>query len=109
MSRAFVKEPDGDSAMEDLPDLPQSPHPNFVTPLGLSQLKERQAALAAQLAAAQNSAELAERQNLPRIRRDLRYLAARIERAILVSPKPTAPDEVCFGVCVEVEDAQGTR
>jgi hypothetical protein len=34
MSKAFTKE-DDDSA-ETLPDLPQSPHPNYVTPEGPS-------------------------------------------------------------------------
>ena len=42
MSRAFVKE--GDNALEPLPDLPLSPHPNFVTPRGLAQLQSRLAA-----------------------------------------------------------------
>ena len=36
MSRAFVKEPDGDMAADDRLDLPQSPHPNYVTPAGLN-------------------------------------------------------------------------
>ena len=34
MSRAFVKEGDGD--LEPLPDLPLSPHPNYVTPRGFA-------------------------------------------------------------------------
>ena len=33
MSRAFVKE--GTGELEPLPDLPISPHPNYVTPRGL--------------------------------------------------------------------------
>jgi hypothetical protein len=32
MSRAFVKEPDGAEAFEELPDRPISEHPNLVTP-----------------------------------------------------------------------------
>ena len=40
MSRAFVKEPDGDESIGDLPDRPVSPHPNYVTPSGLRLLKD---------------------------------------------------------------------
>jgi transcription elongation GreA/GreB family factor len=36
MSRAFVKEPEGADAIEDLPDRPISPHPNLVTAQGLA-------------------------------------------------------------------------
>ena len=39
MSRAFVKE--GDGALDPLPDLPVSPHPNYVTPRGLAALQAR--------------------------------------------------------------------
>ena len=39
MSRAFVKEGDGD--LEPLPDLPLSPHPNYVTPRGFAALQSR--------------------------------------------------------------------
>ena len=39
MSRAFVKE--GDGTLDPLPDLPQSPHPNYVTPRGLADLQSR--------------------------------------------------------------------
>lgn len=41
MSRAFVKEPDGDQVISELPDRVQSPHVNYVTPAGLRQLQER--------------------------------------------------------------------
>ncbi|MFL5148510.1 MAG: transcription elongation factor, partial [Microvirga sp.] len=39
MSSAFVKEPEGGEAFEDLPDRPISPHPNFVTPEGFSRIE----------------------------------------------------------------------
>ena len=39
MSQAFVKEPDGDAVADDQPELPISPHPNYVTPGGLARLK----------------------------------------------------------------------
>ena len=39
MSRAFVKEPDGDQAETDLPVRPQSKHPNYITMKGLEKQK----------------------------------------------------------------------
>ncbi len=39
MSRAFVKEPDGDQAELDLPERPQSEHPNYITSNGLQRMK----------------------------------------------------------------------
>jgi hypothetical protein len=39
MSRAFVKEQDGEPLAHEALDLPQSPHPNLVTPSGLKQLE----------------------------------------------------------------------
>ena len=45
MSRAFVKEQEGDAIVEDLPERPQSPHPNYVTPAGLAKLEAQRGAL----------------------------------------------------------------
>ena len=39
MSRAFVKENDLEHAGTDLPERPQSEHPNYVTPAGLAGLR----------------------------------------------------------------------
>ncbi len=41
MSRAFVKEPDGDQVIDELPDRVHSPHVNYVTPAGLRKLREQ--------------------------------------------------------------------
>ncbi|MCR4282730.1 MAG: transcription elongation factor, partial [Bauldia sp.] len=71
MSRAFVKEPDG-GAIDDLPDRPVSPHPNFVTPEGLAAIDAELQRLQAELAAAGG-----DRAAEARIRRDLRYWRAR--------------------------------
>ncbi|HYD07625.1 MAG TPA: transcription elongation factor, partial [Reyranella sp.] len=43
MSRAFVKE--NEDQVPELPERPQSPHPNFVTPRGLALLKQQLAEL----------------------------------------------------------------
>lgn len=108
MSRAFVKEQDGDNGAGEIADLPQSAHPNYVTPRGLAQLKAR-------LTAAQDRrrALLAEgggvERDLPlaNIAREIRYLEARIERAVLIEPAAQPHHEVAFGAIVRVADPTG--
>ena len=41
MSRAFVKEPDGDEIADDLPERKISSHPNYVTPHGQQLLQDK--------------------------------------------------------------------
>ena len=50
MSRAFVKE--NEETVEELPDRPISPHPNFVTPDGLARIEDTLARLQQEHAAA---------------------------------------------------------
>lgn len=106
MSRAFVKE----DALEapSLPDLPISPHPNWVTPGGLAQLQERLAARQADLAALRARPDRLNRQPEAAAERDIRYLEARLATAILIEP-PIHPEEVAFGTTVAVEDDEGRR
>lgn len=109
MSRAFVKEADDNLPSDELPERPQSPHPNYVTPKGLEQLKARVHALQSerdQLAALD---EPLARTRLFEVKRDLRYFQSRLERAILVDPAEQPKDEVHFGARVAIEDAAGTR
>ena len=105
MSRAFVKEPDGDEASGELPELPQSPHPNYVTPRGLAALKARRDVLEAERRAIAAD-DLAKRPALTRLSRELRYLEARIAAAILVETKQS-PSAVAFGCRVTVADEAG--
>ncbi len=108
MSRAFVKEPDGDAVVDDAPDLPQSPHPNYVTPAGLAQLEARHAALVAERDTLRSSQDdIANKLPLSHVERENRYVERRLERAILVDPASQNPDEVCFGAVVAVEDDDG--
>ena len=74
MSRAFVKEPEGADAIEDLPDRPISPHPNFVTPDGLKLIDSQLTDLRDRRAIAQAADD---RAALAQIARDARYWAAR--------------------------------
>lgn len=109
MSRAFVKEADDNLPSDELPERPQSPHPNYVTPKGLEQLHARVHALQAerdQLAAQDDPMA---RTRLLEVKRDLRYFQGRVERAILVDPVGQPDDEVHFGAQVEIADGRGTR
>lgn len=105
MSSAFVKEPEGGEAFEDLPDRPISPHPNFVTPEGLAFMEAELERLHREHAAAQAADDKA---SLARTARDLRYWTARRNSAQLVEP-PTQASEVHFGSTVTIEREDGRR
>jgi transcription elongation factor GreB len=108
MSRGFVKEDDLEHAGTDLPERPLSPHPNYVTPLGLKLLQNEAYELdliRADLISRKDDA-LAQ-QELAKIDRDLRYLSARLDQAILVGPSKQPKETVLFGAKVEVEDEEG--
>ena len=108
MSRAFVSESDTETAADALPDLPQSPHPNYVTKSGLRALEKRlSAAQAEQRQLTEAPDDPAKDLRLAHLNRDIRYLEGRIERAILVNPAQQPTDEVAFGAVVEVTDANG--
>ena len=106
MSRAFVKEADGDDA-EDLPERPVSRHPNYVTPAGLRLLREQVRALQSLRAGLAGSEELADKQRLKSVERDLRYFEERASTAVLVEPSAGADDHVHFGSTVDVRDGDG--
>jgi transcription elongation GreA/GreB family factor len=108
MSRAFTKEDDG-SAPEVLTDLPQSRHPNYVTPAGLAALHARLTEARARLVALQpRKDEIEVRLPIAIAERDIRYLDERIRRAIPVDPAAQPPGIVAFGAEVEVVDEDGT-
>lgn len=105
MSRAFVKEDGPDNTP--LPDLPISPHPNYVTPRGLLALQARLAATQALLNRLKARAERLDRMPEKAAERDIRYLEARLRSAIPVDPAGLPPGEVDFGFSVTVADDQG--
>jgi len=108
MSRGFVKEDDLEHAGTDLPERPLSEHPNYVTPLGLQQLQQQSAMLEQQRQAlAPSKDDQITQQRLAMVERDLRYVSARLEQAILVEPANQAKDTVLFGARVNVEDEEG--
>jgi len=99
MSRAFTKE---DDASEDLPELPIPLGPNYMTPRGLAMMQAAGCELVARKAA-----EAAKGGDLRPIDRDLRYLEARMNSAILV-PTGAGP-EARFGAMVTIETADDSR
>ena len=109
MSRAFVKEPDGDQVIDDLPERVHSPHVNYVTPAGLQQLQEQVAGLLARRKNLSGAVSAENKKQRMYIDRDLRYFEERIRRAVLIDPAGQAEDEVHFGAVVDVETPEGGR
>lgn len=108
MSRAFVKENDLEHAGTDLPERPQSEHPNYVTPAGLKLLQQayEQLEQERQRLSPRKDDPVA-RQQLGMVERDLRYFQGRLERAIPVDPAQQSSDTVLFGAIVSLEDEHG--
>ena len=109
MSRAFVKEPDGEEVADDLPERQISPHPNYVTPHGQQLLQEQLQHAEAERQRLQGKEEMSAKQALVRVERDLRYLRQRVMQAILVIPPDNTSEQVCFGMWVEVLEGEIIR
>ena len=109
MSRAFVKEPDGDEVADDLPERKISPHPNYVTPRGQQLLQEQLQHAEAERQRLQGKEEMSAKQALASVERDLRYLRQQVPQAILVIPPDNPSEQVCFGMWVEVLEGETIR
>jgi transcription elongation GreA/GreB family factor len=107
MSRAFVKE--GDGALDPLPDLPISPHPNHVTPAGLAALQQRLRDTQSRLAALKSRPDRLDKLPEAAAERDIRYLESRLRSAIPINPATLPLTEVAFGLIVTVADDDGTE
>ena len=105
MSRAFVKEADGDDFAEDLPERPVSDQPNLVTPRGLRLIDQEIERLRKHMAAALGAGE---RAVIARASRDLRYWTKRRATAQPVD-WPADPDRMAFGAAVTIEREDGRR
>lgn len=108
MSRAFVKELD-DQAESQLPERPQSPHTNYITPEGFLNLQEQVRHYSQLQKELSSNDDLAGIQQLRQIERDLHYFQERVRRAVVVKSDSQTQDKVHFGATVEVEDAAGQR
>jgi transcription elongation GreA/GreB family factor len=102
MSRAFVKEQDGEPEVENLPDRTVSSHPNLVTAEGLSRIE---AEIAAAEAAREAARAAGDKLALAVALRDLRYWAGRHATA-QVQPAPPA-GEVQFGARITIRRPDG--
>ncbi len=102
-----MKDPDETGLPEQLPERPQSPHTNYVTPTGLRQLHALLAELAVRSHQLLEEGKLANPQELAIVQRDLRYYEARVQRAVLVDPAGKSLDRVHFGATVAVCDEAG--
>src|SRR5258708_37891440 len=98
MSRAFVKEDDSELPGDDLPERPQSPHPNYVTSHGLKALQRRVDKLQEERRALTDGGEpeMLDKEHLKLVERDLRYWQERLDKAIQIDPPPPPPDKVRF-------------
>jgi len=105
MSRAFVKE--GDGALDPLPDLPLSPHPNYVTPRGLASLQSRLRDLQLTLATLKSRPDRLDKLPEAAAERDIRYIEARLRSAIVIDPATLPLTEVAFGLRATVIDDHG--
>ena len=109
MSRAFVKE--NDEQGNELPERPQSPYPNHITPAGFeglhTQLESLEEAHKRMVEPVGN--ELIDLDAKHALERDIRYVQDRIARAIVIDPAAQPKDRVAFGATVETEDEEGTR
>ena len=110
MSRAFIKEDDANTSGEELPERPQSPHPNYVTAAGLAALQAQLAELQEQRhqLMAHTDAILSE-EHLKPVERDIRYFQERIERANVIDPAGQPQDKVSFGALVSTVDDEGEK
>jgi transcription elongation factor GreB len=99
MSRAFVKERDGDADDDRLPERPRSAEPNYVTEAGLRELKRRLAEAEAERERLESDG--ASKSALARSTRAIKHLELRVESAI-VSAQTT--DEIGLGARVTIDD-----
>ena len=105
MSRAFVKEDGND--LEPLPDLPLSPHPNYVTPRGLAALQTRLRDTQERLALLRARPDRLDKLPEAAAERDIRYLESRLRSAIVIDPAGHPAGTVAFGHRVTVLDENG--
>jgi len=109
MSRAFVKEPEGDQT-EDILEKPQSEHPNYITLPGLEHMKQELHKLL------QQKNELKEQEDNLNIKNQLRtietesrYLEKRIQCAIPVDITSQSSEAIRFGATVKLIDGENNQ
>jgi len=110
MSRAFVKEQDGDQADADIIERPQSMHPNYMTLHGLEEMKLRLENLRQQHTILKPQEDnLTAKSRIKMLEADLRYLEKRIQCAIPVDTATQTGGDIRFGATVKLMDGEGTQ
>jgi len=109
MSRAFVKEPDGDQAETDLPVRLQSEHPNYITLKGLEKQKAYLHDLISQYSVLKKSNTLAEKSKIKLLNADITYLKQRVESAIPVKVEEQEGENIRFGATITLVEKNNTQ
>jgi len=104
VSRAFVKEPEGDQAESNLPERPQSDHPNYMTQTGLDKMQSTVNALRQERSLLKKEDDLSAKTRVKVIEAELRYLEKRTQCAIPVDISKQISKEIRFGVTVKLID-----
>ena len=109
MSVAFTKEDSAETASETLlPDRPVSPHPNLVTEAGLKALEFQLQQARETYETAQKIEDVNERRRQAATSlRDVRYFAARVRTAQVITTNSTSTDTVAFGSTVTFKRDDG--
>jgi transcription elongation GreA/GreB family factor len=108
MSRAFVREPDGDQREAETPPRPPSEHPNYITVAGHARLQRRLEGLRERLGAlTARDEDLAVQTELRALAAEVRHLEERLHQAIPIDVAAHTGEEVRFGASVELLDAEG--
>ncbi len=110
ISRAFVKEQDGDDLAEDLPERIHSDAPNYITPAGERRLRLKLRLLGESYENLNREKEhLGKKGDLQRLDRDIKYYQERLHRAIPVEQTAAPYDRVLFGMSVSLQDSCGNE
>jgi len=104
VSRAFVKEPEGDQAESNLPERPQSDHPNYMTQTGLDKMQSTVNALRQERNLLKKEDDLSAKSRIKPVEAELRYLEKRIQCAIPVDVSKQMSKEIRFGATVKLID-----
>jgi transcription elongation GreA/GreB family factor len=108
MSRAFVNE-DAGSDRPDLPERPVPPGPIPVTPQGLARLQAQLRDARAGLARLKARPDRLDKLPEAAAERDIRWLEARLQAAVVIDPATHDLSKVAFGLAVTVVDDTGVE
>lgn len=110
MSRAFVKEPEGDQAEGEPIERPQSEHPNYISRAGLERVQSRVEQLRGRMGALdERKDDLGVKAELASLSAEFNYLQKRVQNAIPVDVGAQDGDKIRFGATVEMVDEKDQR